>query len=99
MGIEPTLSAWEAEVLPLNYTRDDYILIHMTIITVTVTVNGAARQMPADASVQTLVEALGLTGRRVAIERNGTIVSRSQWTEVTLLPDDRLEVVGAVGGG
>ncbi len=23
MGIEPTLSAWEAEVLPLNYTRDN----------------------------------------------------------------------------
>ena len=22
MGIEPTWSAWEAEVLPLNYTRD-----------------------------------------------------------------------------
>ena len=22
MGIEPTLSAWKAEVLPLNYTRD-----------------------------------------------------------------------------
>ena len=22
MGIEPTLSAWEADVLPLNYTRD-----------------------------------------------------------------------------
>ncbi len=21
MGIEPTLSAWEAKVLPLNYTR------------------------------------------------------------------------------
>jgi hypothetical protein len=25
MGIEPTLSAWKAEVLPLNYTR---VLIH-----------------------------------------------------------------------
>ena len=23
MGIEPTLSAWDAEVLPLNYTRSD----------------------------------------------------------------------------
>ena len=23
MGIEPTLSAWEAEVLPLNYTRGE----------------------------------------------------------------------------
>ena len=24
MGIEPTLAAWEAAVLPLNYTRDPY---------------------------------------------------------------------------
>ncbi len=23
MGIEPTLSAWKAEVLPLNYTRPE----------------------------------------------------------------------------
>ena len=27
MGIEPTLSAWEAEVLPLNYTRLILILL------------------------------------------------------------------------
>ena len=26
MGIEPTLSAWEAEVLPLNYTRGVRVL-------------------------------------------------------------------------
>ncbi len=25
MGIEPTLSAWKAEVLPLNYTREHQI--------------------------------------------------------------------------
>ena len=25
MGIEPTTSAWEAEVLPLNYTRTVHI--------------------------------------------------------------------------
>jgi hypothetical protein len=25
MGIEPTLSAWKAEVLPLNYTREQII--------------------------------------------------------------------------
>ncbi|MDF2867700.1 MAG: hypothetical protein K0S11_1170 [Gammaproteobacteria bacterium] len=24
MGIEPTLSAWKAEVLPLNYTRENW---------------------------------------------------------------------------
>ncbi|CDI02094.1 hypothetical protein BN873_240042 [Candidatus Competibacter denitrificans Run_A_D11] len=27
MGIEPTPSAWEAEVLPLNYTRRTSLLI------------------------------------------------------------------------
>ena len=27
MGIEPTLSAWEAEVLPLNYTRQDHFFV------------------------------------------------------------------------
>ena len=26
MGIEPTLSAWKAEVLPLNYTRYFFLL-------------------------------------------------------------------------
>jgi hypothetical protein len=25
MGIEPTFSAWEADVLPLNYTRNDHV--------------------------------------------------------------------------
>ncbi len=30
MGIEPTLSAWEAEVLPLNYTR--ILQPHMILI-------------------------------------------------------------------
>jgi hypothetical protein len=26
MGIEPTLSAWKAEVLPLNYTRNQLLV-------------------------------------------------------------------------
>ena len=26
MGIEPTTSAWKAEVLPLNYTRIDLVI-------------------------------------------------------------------------
>jgi hypothetical protein len=34
MGIEPTLSAWEAEVLPLNYTRicdfDGYFMLFIS---------------------------------------------------------------------
>jgi hypothetical protein len=29
MGIEPTLSAWEADVLPLNYTRSANHFSHL----------------------------------------------------------------------
>jgi hypothetical protein len=28
MGIEPTLLAWEAKVLPLNYTRLNYLRLN-----------------------------------------------------------------------
>ena len=31
-GIEPSLSAWEAEVLPLNYTRFSLILLGATLV-------------------------------------------------------------------
>ena len=34
MGIEPTLSAWEAEVLPLNYTRRTLDYVAMIVIDV-----------------------------------------------------------------
>ena len=30
MGIEPTLAAWEAAVLPLNYTRTTRVLYVVT---------------------------------------------------------------------
>ncbi len=31
MGIEPTYAAWEAAVLPLNYTRAPGALYHMLV--------------------------------------------------------------------
>lgn len=50
----------------------------------------------------TLFELLGhrgWVGKRVAIDRNGTIVPKSQYGQVQLENGDRLEVVVAVGGG
>ncbi len=32
MGIEPTLSAWKAEVLPLNYTRYSLLTCSHTMV-------------------------------------------------------------------
>jgi len=65
---------------------------------VTVTVNGVAREVAAR-SVDDLVAALGLAGKRIAVERNGEIVPRSRYTQTPLVNGDRLEIVGAVGGG
>ena len=50
-------------------------------------------------TVGALVEKLGLTGKRLAIERNGEIVPKSTFAEAALQTGDKLEIVGAVGGG
>jgi sulfur carrier protein len=63
------------------------------------TVNGKAHECPAGATVSALLEQLTLTGRRVAVERNGEIVPRSQHAAAALAEGDQIEVVVAVGGG
>ena len=66
---------------------------------ITVYVNGTARQLPDNCSIAALIEALGYTGKRIALEKNGEIVPRSQYSEHTLNDGDKLEIVVAVGGG
>lgn len=61
-------------------------------------INGEAREL-AVASVAELVEALGLGGRRVAVELNGAVVPKSLHATQTLSPGDRVELVHALGGG
>lgn len=61
--------------------------------------NGEARSFDNVSSVAALVDALGLAGKRVAVERNGEIVPRSQHAGTPLSDGDELEIVVAVGGG
>jgi sulfur carrier protein len=42
-----------------------------------ITLNGAARELPASLNFDELLDELALNGRRLAIERNGEIVPRS----------------------
>ena len=63
-------------------------------------INGKPRSFDlARFSVNDLVRELNLEGKRLAIECNGEIVPRSQFPEVMLVEGDKLEIVGAVGGG
>ncbi|MBS0326932.1 MAG: sulfur carrier protein ThiS [Proteobacteria bacterium] len=66
----------------------------------TLTINGKTAEIPAEAhTLADLVVALGLSGKRIAIERNGEVVPRSLHAATPLVRGDRIEIVGAVGGG
>ena len=66
---------------------------------ITVIINGAIRQLPQSITISALVEEMGMTGKRIALERNGEIVPRSTFTVRHLADGDKLEIVVAVGGG
>ena len=65
----------------------------------TLTVNGEVRQFPQPLDCAGLIAALGLTGKRVALERNGEIVPRGRHAGQALADGDKIEIVVAVGGG
>ncbi len=66
---------------------------------ISVSINGEVRQLDNPISVATLLEQMQLTGKRIALERNGEILPRGQFYQQLLADDDRLEIVVAVGGG
>jgi len=63
------------------------------------TVNGAPHSFEQNPNISQLLETLNLAGKRLAVERNGEIVPRSQFGETVLTDGDQLEIVVAVGGG
>ena len=62
-------------------------------------VNGEERSVEAVLDVAGLVAALGLDGRKVAVERNLEIVPRSTYGSTPLNEGDRIEIVHFIGGG
>jgi thiamine biosynthesis protein ThiS len=63
-----------------------------------ITLNGTLKSTSA-VSVAALVQDLGLEGKRIAVEKNGEIVPRSRYDDTSIADGDRIEIVGAVGGG
>lgn len=62
-------------------------------------VNGEQRDVLDGLTAEQLVEEMGITGKRIAMEVNLDIVPRSQYTEHTFNAGDKIEIVHAVGGG
>ena len=65
----------------------------------TVTINGERREVPDGIAVAALLEHLGMSRERVAIERNLYILPRADWNQTQVQPNDSFEIVHFVGGG
>ena len=63
------------------------------------TVNGEPLDVMPGTTVADLLRTMDTAGKRVAVERNGEIVPRSQHASTQLEAGDRVEIVIAVGGG
>jgi sulfur carrier protein len=70
-------------------------------MTLQVTINGERRELPAGATVATVIAALhnAPDGRGVAVALEGEVVPRAEWPTTELHDGAAVEVVVAVQGG
>jgi sulfur carrier protein len=70
-----------------------------TPLSVTVSVNGDPREIPADLTLDRLVASYSSAPSGVAAAVNDTVVPRARWAELRLGEGDRIEILTAVQGG
>lgn len=70
-----------------------------TTATLSLTLNGEPREVPAGSTVLDLLDSLSRDPRTVAVEHNGDILPRERYGSTRLQAGDRLEVVHFVQGG
>jgi thiamine biosynthesis protein ThiS len=64
-----------------------------------VIINGENREVSDRILLSTLIEEMGISSTRVAVERNRRIVPPEEYGNTRLAEGDRLEIVSFVGGG
>jgi sulfur carrier protein len=64
-----------------------------------IVVNGQPQTASEDSTLLDLLRSLSIDPSRVAIELNGEIVKKTEWSETRLTPGAQLEIVHFVGGG
>lgn len=64
-----------------------------------ITLNGEPTPLNNVQTVADLIRHMGWEGKRIAVERNGEIVPKSQHARQALADGDEIEIVVAVGGG
>jgi thiazole synthase len=67
--------------------------------TISITVNGEHKRVPAGLTIAALAETMGLVPAKLAVERNMEVVPRSTLADVVVEDGDDYEIVHFVGGG
>jgi thiamine biosynthesis protein ThiS len=64
-----------------------------------VRLNGSNTELEDGTTLTAIVQRYGRGERGIAVALNGEVVARSSWNDVELNEGDRVEVLGAIGGG
>lgn len=64
-----------------------------------ITINGEKKEISANITFAELILGLGIDSRKVAVERNQTLVPRTKYAETTIHDGDEIEIINFVGGG
>ncbi len=64
-----------------------------------VRLNGSSTELDDGTTLTAIVQRYGRGERGIAVALNGEVVARSRWNDVELTEGDRVEVLGAIGGG
>lgn len=64
-----------------------------------VAINGENQTFNMEMSILDLLEQSGLTGKRVAVEINESIIPKSRHAETFISEGDKVEIIHAIGGG
>lgn len=67
--------------------------------TITITLNGELRTIPAGLTIVALFEHLELSPEGLLVERNAAVVPRSTFDTVRIEAGDRIELMRLIGGG
>ncbi len=64
-----------------------------------VIINGEGHTLHDGILLSTLLTQLGISGKRIAVEINESIVPKSQHDATVIYQDDKIEIIHAIGGG
>jgi thiamine biosynthesis protein ThiS len=81
------------------FVNELILLIRVEEVDMQIVLNGDTLETADDCTVETLLQQLGISRERVAVELNADIVPKADYEKRLLSAGDKIEIVHFVGGG